>query len=240
MTFDGANVFEACPAISSLGFVKPTLNYENYTFANSDEISDFMSEKFFGKKYDTTWSSDMTEYFPTIVRQYNGFDPKYFKSIGVVVLKLYKDVSGQIGFKILESFFGSLDKKNANENDLRYICNVVNEQSKFINMFTNISQSTIDRAHIVKCINQTVTSLGFYEQDCRKIISYEGSIVAPLVKILERNSNPNILPLDLVVDAGVSNIAQYVAQFGEKLVDNDSSNSNLYLDFTDKHDLADH
>lgn len=50
--------------------------------------------------------------------------------------------------------------------------------------------------------------MGFYKVDCDKKISYVDSIINPLSKLLENGANKNALPLDLLVDAGVSNIAQ--------------------------------
>lgn len=54
---------------------------------------------------------------------------------------------------------------------------------------------------------QEAVSMGFYEIYCRKLISFKNSIVDPLTRMLDNASNPNVLPLDILVDAGVSNIA---------------------------------
>ena len=45
-------------------------------------------------------------------RDADHLDTQYLKSIGIVVLQAYRDdaSSGQVGFKLLESFVGSLDR----------------------------------------------------------------------------------------------------------------------------------
>lgn len=49
--------------------------------------------------------------------------------------------------------------------------------------------------------------MGFYKVDCAKNISYINSIMNPLTTLLDKAANRNIVPIDLFVDAGVSNIA---------------------------------
>ena len=49
--------------------------------------------------------------------------------------------------------------------------------------------------------------MGFYREDCAKDISFIDSIMKPLTTILDKAANTNIVPLDIVIDAGVSNIA---------------------------------
>lgn len=75
-------------------------------------------------------------------------------------------------------------------------------------MFTNIPTATVKQASIVAASCCTAKSLGFYELDLQKSISLNASVLEPLSKILARASNPNQYPLDIVIDAGVSNIAQ--------------------------------
>lgn len=55
---------------------------------------------------------------------------------------------------------------------------------------------------------QPAVSLGFYKRDCAKRISYATSIMKSLTTVLENAANKNTLPLDIVADAGMSNIAQ--------------------------------
>ena len=59
---------------------------------------------------------------------------------------------------------------------------------------------------------------------CRKTATLQTSILDALTKILDQCKDPNTVPLDLVVDAGVSNIAQLIESSGvgeKKMVDFD-------------------
>jgi len=49
--------------------------------------------------------------------------------------------------------------------------------------------------------------MGFYKKDCAKNISYLKSVMNPVNTVLDKAANPNIVPVDLLVDAGMSNIA---------------------------------
>lgn len=53
----------------------------------------------------------------------------------------------------------------------------------------------------------------FYRKQCQKRITYDKSIIKPLTRLFDIMQDSNQVPLDLVVDAGVSNIAQWVSYF---------------------------
>jgi hypothetical protein len=89
-----------------------------------------------------------------------------------------------------------------------FIDTIVNTQSKYINLFSNADTYLLEQASTLLVSQQKALSMGFYKVDCDKKISYVDSIINPLSKLLENGSNKNTLPLDLLVDAGMSNIAQ--------------------------------
>jgi len=69
-------------------------------------------------------------------------DRKYFKHIGVVVLKAYNDKANnnKINFQLLESFVGTLDYNEAQNNpSVQLIDDVVNFNSQYIRLFSNVS-----------------------------------------------------------------------------------------------------
>ena len=68
---------------------------------------------------------------------------------------------------------------------------------------------------------QPALAMGFYKIDCAKRISYMNSIVKPLTTVLEKASNPNRVPIDIVVDGGVSNIAQLAKNAKNQVIDTD-------------------
>lgn len=120
----------------------------------------------------------------------------------------------------VESFVGSLNKNasDLNSKTNNFIDNIVNDTSQYINVFSNVefSQSEsqrlpIDKASLFLIKNQTATSLGFYETQCKKTIGLTNSILKPLDRIFESLKNIDTVNIDIVVDGGVSTIAQYIA-----------------------------
>lgn len=65
--------------------------------------------------------------------------------------------------------------------------------------------------------------MGFYKVDCKKIINYVESIAMPLTRVLDAASNRDTLPLDLVVDAGMSNIANAARGNNKGKIDTDAN-----------------
>ena len=156
-------------------------------------------------------------------------DKTNLKSVGIVVYKAYRDSANEnlVNFKMLESFVGSLDKSAKDPVTQRsiYIENIVNTTSQYINVFSNFNTNKLKTIDAI-CINsQIARSLGFYKCQQKKIISYT-TINDALNNIFSRNSNKDLVQIDLVVDAGMTTIAQMVADG--------------YLDFTDKPQLSDH
>ena len=165
---------------------------------------------------ESSTSKTVASYFPRIVSRVNNYvDRQYLKHIGIVVLRAFKDTAnnGKIGFSVLEAFEGSLDKNAQDEytHENIYIGNRINQASKYIRFFSSIviddEKDEFD-TYFIK--NQTATSLGFYLSECEKDISFQESINKPLNIVLDHAQNSFGLPLDIIVDAGVSNIAQFI------------------------------
>ena len=53
--------------------------------------------------------------------------------------------------------------------------------------------------------------MGFFQRDTWKNIHVTDSIYKPMLKIFERSEDKNTLDVDIMVDGGVSNIAQFIA-----------------------------
>lgn len=178
-------------------------NQANYTLALSSEYLT-----------DTTVSKIAASYFPAInFKSADFLERRYLKQIGVVVFKMYKDSadSNKIRFAAVESFVGSLDKSAKDETTQAsiFIDDIINDSSKYINFFSNI-RLNFDQIITFWIRNQVATSLGLTEAQTQKKISYIRSIIRPLTMILDNNKDPNRTSIDLVVDAGVSNIAQNI------------------------------
>jgi len=82
-----------------------------------------------------------------------------------------------------------------------------------------------ERCDIFYIGNQTITSLGFYLEDCKKNISVNTSILKPMDIAFKNLEDPNRFRIDIIADAGVSNIAQYV----HTMVDTEVTTEQKYL-----------
>ena len=169
-----------------------------------------------------TLSKTAASYFPSITYKQGHLSPDEMKKIGIVVFKMYIDDSsdGMIGFTPVEAFAGSLNRKDVDINSgaTTFIDRIVNTNSKYINCFSNVKFSNdanirrydTDRCSTYLIHNQAGTSLGLYEKDCQKNISVKESIFNAIDLIFDNNKDYNTIPIDIVVDAGVSNIAQFI------------------------------
>lgn len=163
-----------------------------------------------------TLSKIAADCFPQIEYENNlHYDKEHFKKIGIVVLSAFVDNANnkKLNFSVLESFVGSLDKtaRSTSDNASIFIDNVVNNNSSYIRCFSNANIKTVQQASIIVLKNQTATSLGFYENDCIKNINVQESILTPLRKrILCNMEDTRGWQVDLVIDAGLTNIGQYL------------------------------
>ena len=160
-----------------------------------------------------TLGSLACKYFPpfSFVNE-NTLDNTNFDKIGLVVFKMYVDPSNnnKVNFIPVETFIGSLDKtsKDLKTGKSTFIDLIVNESSKYINVYSNVPTDPHVDTYLIS--RQTATTLGFYDSDCEKKISLNNSILKSLDLIFEKLRNTETTRIDLVVDAGVSNIAQFV------------------------------
>ena len=170
-----------------------------------------------------TVSEYAAEHFPTMKFIGDRLDRQYLNQIGVVVFKLFKDSANEnkISFIPVESFVGSLDRsaKDDTTGERTFIDDIINTGSDYISMFSNANIGTtrdenplcLRNAQIFSISNQTACSMGFFERDARKHIHVTRSIYGPMLKIFERSEDKNTLDVDLMIDGGVSNIAQFIA-----------------------------
>lgn len=130
------------------------------------------------------------------------------KYVGIAVFKAYADKAnnGKIAFKLVESFVGS-PVRNSEPGSLMFIDDVVNEQSTYINVISNIDYDDYMKADASYAKDQVPSMLGFYQFECEKNIPNGDKIINDANTILNKLDNPNMLPIDIVVDAGMSTIA---------------------------------
>ena len=170
----------------------------------------------------TTQSLDANKMFPTIQAAVDGegFDPEHLKDIGVVVYKMFLDPSegNKVSFEAVEAFAGSLykDDKDPNTGVTKFIDTIINSQSKYINFFSNCFNTPTSKNFYLKECDiliappSTGVSLGLYKEMTKEDISITKSIYDGMNKCFDKVADVNQLDIDIVPDAGISNIASYL------------------------------
>ena len=181
--------------------------------------NDYLDKPFSG--VDETLSKDAVGMFPAVGwMNRNLLDSQQFKRVGLVVFRMEKDQANDCFIRMVpvESFVGQLDRnaKDPQTGASDYLCSVVNRQSNYVKVFANVENTAAWRSAVASIVRrQTFPVAGFYESECAKDVTYQDSIVTPLRRVLDRMQDPNQVPLDIVVDAGMSNIAQFVHDKGD-------------------------
>ena len=213
----GINIQKISPARHQVYAGDPKSLYEQ-----EYNLSDFCSKEFFSTDpEEETISQELNGYFSTIQYADTGkLDRENMYDIGVVVLRAYLDAAegNKISIAPIESFVGSLDRNAVNPNTgvSKFIDEIVNSQSEYINLFSNCYASTATRKNydekcdILIVEPQKAGVLGFYEDMCVEDISLSKSIYDGLNKVFDKNQDINEKEIDIVCDAGISNIAQFI------------------------------
>ena len=178
----------------------------------------------------STVSFKANEYFSTI--EYDttlndgngGFKREHLKDIGVIVFKMYVDSSegNKIAFEPVEAFCGSLYKKDKDPTTgiTKFIDDIVNNTSEYIYLFSNCFNTDTSENAYLNTLDMLITPtgntgiLGFYEYQTDKLISVTKSIYDGLNKSFDKVSDINERDIDIVCDAGVSNIASFLKDIG--------------------------
>lgn len=148
------------------------------------------------------------------------------KKIGVVVYKTYIDPAegNKIVYEAVESYCGSLyaDDKDPNTGASTFIDTIVNTNSQYIYFFSNCFSKKADKKfYIDECDmiiakptdNQAI--LGFFTSQTEKYITVDKSIYDGMNKAFEKNSDVIERDIDIVCDAGIANIASFMASVGD-------------------------
>ncbi len=176
---------------------------------------------------DVTVSTRAVESFPVITfKEDTVLDREHLKKIGVVVFKMYINPTegNRVDYEPVEAYVGELDPnaKNPATKVSTFIDTLVNSQSDYIELYSNCLATQQakteyqDKADILILFPDPddekiyAGSLGFYDIMTKKDISISDSILKPLDKIWTNNSDVNEKDIDIVVDAGISNIAQFI------------------------------
>lgn len=214
-TIDAINAFESLSAVQYITANDPL------TFANTSNNWLVPVNSIVGANTQQSISKNAAEFFPTI-SYFAGsdqtdidttvYDKSYFSYIGVVVYKLEVDsATGCLQATPVEAFAGSVikDAVDIRTNASTYIENVVNNTSKYIKLYANVSDNTIQDS--ILYVEPTLgTILGNAPiANTAKTIKF-ADITSNLDDILNSQSNILTNTIDVVCDAGVSTIGQFV------------------------------
>ena len=163
---------------------------------------------------DVSVSQMAASYFPGIIfRNADTLSAEYLKHIGIVVFMMVREASnnGKISFIPLESYIGTLGKTDIDEitGASTYICNIINNSSRYINVFANITDTNSDNFNTYMIKDQLVTSIGFKHNEAEAKISIE-EMEKAVNLIIKKLEDKNQVNLRVFLDAGISNIAQYI------------------------------
>lgn len=174
-------------------------------------------------KLPDTVSFQANEYFSTIEYDTDtqAFGRDNLKKIGVVVFKAYVNASegNKISFEPVEAFCGSLykDDKDLNTGVTTFIDTIINTTSNYIYFFSNCFNSTTMKKLYLNELDMFVATptgnagmLGFFESQTKEEISLQKSIYDGMNMCFEKVSDINERDIDIVCDAGVSNIASFI------------------------------
>lgn len=162
--------------------------------------------------FDNSLSKRAAEQFPSISYTDDGLlDNDYMDKIlvSVVVMKNDPNQNNKISFDIVESFIGSLDKQSKNvEGKSDYIGSIINNNSQYIEFYSNIpTANLVSNRELYKVDSLKSGIYGFTSAQTTKTIATT-TITTSIDTIFDRLANIDETEIDLVVDAGISNIAQ--------------------------------
>lgn len=184
--------------------------------------------------------------FPTIQTDEDGKLEEYFlKQIMIVVCRTFEDVAqaGKTGVQILESFAGSLNPASINNStgESIFIDDIVNENSNYIEMYSDIRPSRLaSNKNTYKTENQNGTLMAFTDLQTEKTITFN-SITSGINQVLDKVRNIDQTTIDVVVDAGLSTIANMIdgdGKFDPTSATSDGANAHHRTTIRNRNDVA--
>lgn len=182
-----------------------------------DENPNDFVDMYSAKPNNHSVSRTLANQFPTLTFDDDGLLTKeYHNYIVVHVCETVQDVNdeGRVHTRVLESHIGSLnpDAKDEGTGRNTYIADIVNGNSAYIEMYAeeNYNYDYSDDTGFISEQDQPEL-IGFNQNESEKIID-DGVIVSSLTDIFSKEeiANTQNNQIDIVVDGGVSSIAQYI------------------------------
>ena len=197
-----------------------TLRYKNRQFTIDDDETAIPYESSEERGESVSYNTSMR--FPPLYYKAEGqLDRDDIKKIGIVVLRAFVDTASgnEINYDIVEAYAGEVDPDATDPatGATTFIDTLVNAQSDYIYCFSNCARSAAakkqyDKADILVMREpQIAGDLGFFASMSKKTISLTNSIYDGLARVFDNNMDVNHHDIDIVVDAGISNIGQFVS-----------------------------
>ncbi len=175
----------------------------------------------------SSFSEDLAKQFPGIEYTSNGnsIDPYYSKQLGIIVCSAVENSNneGKLQLGIIESYVGSIypEAKDPATGNSIYLGDLINSNSNYIKWYNKISSGTFastvplssNNNIVLYCPDYSYPLIGFTNAEAEKKI-VGGSIVNNMQTVLEKVSNIDAIQIDVVVDAGLSTIAEFCNDTG--------------------------
>lgn len=178
-----------------------------------------------------SFSRDLLSLFPTMTVQEDGsLDRDYLGRIMIAVVKAYVDPlnANKVNYQVMETFIGSPWKGDIDKSTgaTIYLGDLINGTSNYIEFYSNLEGMTnfarsINDLYLVNFgyqnaentlennANKAAYLTPFTINETKKYCS-ASQIIQSIQSIFDKVSNINAQQVDLVIDAGLSNIAQFV------------------------------
>lgn len=162
-------------------------------------------------------SEDIMRQFPAVEFTDGGdsVSPEYAQYMGLVVCSqtANEQNEGRLSVGILEAFVGSVHKNKRDKatGQSVYIGDIVNAGSQYITVYQNSTFSgpvDSDTNTVLYKASSEYSLLGFTNLESQKVIDGD-AVVTNLQNVHEKLSNIDEVQIDVVVDGGVSTIAQF-------------------------------
>jgi hypothetical protein len=173
-------------------------------------------------------SRDLGLAFPSLAYTLSGtaIDNETFNGIGVCLCKTYIDTDNNslINIAIEEAYFGSMnkDQRDPATGQSTFIVDMVNAESRFMTAILNTDSQDVDfsdetvlyaKDYFSFLADNELTSVSFTPAQSAELIHGSGVLTA-IDEIYEKLSNIDEVDIDIVVDAGLSTIAEFTTDDG--------------------------
>jgi hypothetical protein len=199
--------------------------YEAGTGSASGSIISSFASPLTGTFIGSSFSEDLARQFPGISWTQAGtqLDPYYFHQLGVIVCSTTEDANndGKIMTSIVESFVGSVHTgmKNPSNGQSIYLGDLINNTSNYIKWYSDYVTNNTTIAWSMDILKNDVNSILFMPDDKYPIMAFTDAecvkwirgdtMVEDMKVIMQKLSNIDMIDIDVVLDAGLSTIAQY-------------------------------